>query len=434
MTEKETIEEARDLLEDGQPEEALELLDTLKPAALDGDTFIDYSLLRAEALTMLARYEEALSLLSDASRRVGQHARLLVGYANVLSETDRLEEALLFYHRAARLDRASPWVNYNWGLCLQRLGYYEKAVKRFRKAYEASSEWVRAFAQIAECYRLLGRVEKAEEALLHYLDLAPDDDYERVNLGTLYSDADRYDEAITEFEKALAGGNCDPAFARYNWGVTALRMGDVAAAREQFKEIESASPHCPGGSLLRAQIASAEKSSDVASIIWKAVRDARESDDDEWRSFAYVQAMHLFRTNGLQSEADLLCDQADRTEDLSQDLLEEYREAFGAPFQNGATYQVLLECFRETEPETPSTATPPQRYYRNVWVCAASREEAVRLACDFERRFGARPLKCREVARLEPLKGPWKAGVYRVSGRVFFQRSKGDKTSPPKGA
>ena len=81
----------------------------------------------------------------------------------------------------------------------------------------------------------------------------------------------------------------------------------------------------------------------------RAVREARENGDPEWRSFAYVQAMHMFRTNESMPDADLLFDQADLTEDLCQDLLDEYREAFGAPFENGATYEVLLECYRDSD-------------------------------------------------------------------------------------
>ena len=169
-------------------------------------------------------------------------------------------------------------------------------------------------------------------------------------------------------------------------------------------------------------MACAAKAEGAPSAVWKAIREARESEDDEWRMFAYVQAMHLFRVNEMMQDADLLFDQADRTEDLTPDLLDEYREAFGTSFEGGATYQVLLECFRDTDTGGASTEAPTQRYFRNVWVCAPSREEAVRLACDFEKRLGAGRLDCRQVAKLEPLTGAGKAGIYRVSGRVFFQR------------
>ena len=416
------IEEARDLLEDGQPEDALETLDRLDEDVLDEETLVDYSLVRAETLSVLARHEEALALMSKMIKSRGREPRLLVGYGNVLSEAGRLEEALEYYRNASRIDRSSPWVHYNWGLCLQRLGYYEKAIRRYQKAYDVNKEWVRALAQMAECHRLLGEFEKAREAFTGYLEGEPEDDYERVNLGTLYSDWDRYDEAIAEFEKALAGGNCDPAFARYNWGVTALRMNDLEMALEQLREIEMASPNCPGASLLAAQIASSRKDGNAASLIWDAVREARESEDAEWRSFAYVQAMHMFRTNNDMGDADLLFDQADITEDLCQELLDEYREAFGAPFEDGATFEVLLECYRDSDSRRQATTGERrQRYMRKLWVCAATREDAARLACDFERRLGAGKLDCRQVARLESLSGSWKAGVYRVSGRVFFQ-------------
>ena len=251
------IDEARDLLEDGQPEDALETLDRVDENLLDNETLVDYSLVRAETLSVLGRHEDALALMGRSIKSRGRDARLLVGYGNVLSEAGRLEEALPYYRNASRIDRTSPWVHYNWGLCLQRLGYYEKAIRRYEKAYNVNKEWVRALAQAAECHRLLGDFDAARAAFGEYLQREPEDDYERVNLGTLYSDSDRYDEAIAEFEKAIAGGNCDPAFARYNWGVTALRMNDVDMACEQLREIEVASPNCPGASLLAAQIASA---------------------------------------------------------------------------------------------------------------------------------------------------------------------------------
>ena len=173
---------------------------------------------------------------------------------------------------------------------------------------------------------------------------------------------------------------------------------------------------------MAAQIASSRKDENVTSLIWEAVREARESEDGEWRSFAYVQAMHMFRTNNDMPDADLLFDQADITEDLCQELLDEYREAFGDPFEGGATFEVLLECYRDSDSRRQATSgEPKQRYMRKLWVCAATQEEATRLACDFERRLGAGKLDCQQVARLESLSGSWKAGVYRVSGRVFFQ-------------
>ena len=420
---KEQIEEARDLLEDGQPEEALEVLDEIDESQLDADERIDCTLVRAEALSVVARFDEALALMGQLVRRRGKDARVLVGYGNVLSEAGRLEEALQYYGKAARADRSSPWIHYNWGLCLQRLGYYEWAIRRYRKAYRASEDWARSLAQIAECYRLMGEHDSARKAFLEYLEAEPEDDYERVNLGTLYSDTEQYDQAIAEFERALAGGNCDPAFVRYNWGVTALRMNDLGMAEEQLHGIETESPHCPGGSLLAAQIASARKDPSATSLTWQAVREARESEDPEWLTFAYVQAMQMFRMNEVPDDAHLLFDQADRTEDLSQDLLDEYREAFGKPFHDGATYEVILECFREGDPGVAAADEERQRYLRKLWVCAPSREDAERLACDFEHRLGAGKLQCQQVARLEALPGSWKAGVYRVSRRVFFQRS-----------
>ena len=61
MRDEELIEEARDLLDEGQPEEAIELLEGVDEEALEEELRVDYVLVQAEALTMVGRHEEALA-------------------------------------------------------------------------------------------------------------------------------------------------------------------------------------------------------------------------------------------------------------------------------------------------------------------------------------------------------------------------------------
>jgi Tfp pilus assembly protein PilF len=131
-------------------------------------------------------------------------ARLNLGIA-LLSE-QKLEPARAALEEAVRLLPNDPYAWYNLGLVYKDLGEPEKAIEAFQRVTQLSPE-----------------------ADAHYF------------LGYLYTQLQRYDEAIAEFQKALAAF---PYHASAEFGIARAyqRKGDTEAARQhlaRFQKITS---------------------------------------------------------------------------------------------------------------------------------------------------------------------------------------------------
>jgi tetratricopeptide (TPR) repeat protein len=87
----------------------------------------------------------------------------------------------------------------------------------------------------------------AEEALLRSLEMDPEFSRARMNLGTLYLELGRWDDAIPLLERVLADPEYrQPARARHNLGWAHYNKGDFPTAREQYRTVLRSFPQfCP---------------------------------------------------------------------------------------------------------------------------------------------------------------------------------------------
>jgi Tfp pilus assembly protein PilF len=113
-------------------------------------------------------------------------------------------------------------------------------------------------------HKSYGRLEEAQQAFVKALELKKPFSHANVNLGNLYMDQKRYEDAIEQFQKALDDVMYpDPYIAQGNLGWAYFRRGDSPRAIEFIKNALSVNPkYCLGevwlGQIYEAQGSTAE--------------------------------------------------------------------------------------------------------------------------------------------------------------------------------
>ncbi len=132
----------------------------------------------------------------------------------LLSE-GKMQQALIELKKAEDENDIYPDLYNSMGLAYSLLGQYDDAVKSFRKALELNTNYIEAHLNLALTLNNIGEVEEAkrEFEIVGTLERAKGGDIgfsvkaklanAHKSLGQLYYEIGKYDEAITELEKAL---------------------------------------------------------------------------------------------------------------------------------------------------------------------------------------------------------------------------------------
>lgn len=114
-------------------------------------------------------------------------------------------------------------------------GNNPQAITEFRRA-AAKNRWdADSWQGLGMALFAAGELDDAEAALLHAIDLAPTMSQARMNLGSLYLEMERWDDAIARFLEVLADPEYrEAARARHNLGWAYFSKGDFPEARESY--------------------------------------------------------------------------------------------------------------------------------------------------------------------------------------------------------
>jgi Tfp pilus assembly protein PilF len=232
----------------------VELSAPLGPAALDAMTagLRDPSpLVRLAALQSLsgappdARLRLAAPLLADSLRAIRiEAANLLAGVpADQLSAEQRtaLERAAQEYVASQRYnaDRAEGRVNL--GNFYARRGDAGNALTELKAAIKLNPNFIPAYANLADLYRVLGRDAEGESVLRDGLKIAPKNAILHHVLGLALVRMKRMDAALAELEQATT---LDPANARFSYvyAVALYSAGKSDAAIARLKKVLAEHP------------------------------------------------------------------------------------------------------------------------------------------------------------------------------------------------
>lgn len=411
------LDRANELLESGKPAESLRCLRRLVQARLDDEDRIEFVSLSAWALSELNRYSEALELLSGAIDEFPDSARLRGTRGVVLSNAGDFEQACSELEEACRIDGEDEVAVANLALVYERLREYDRALELYERAIELGADIDWLLQRKAAVQNELGELKAAKSSLSRYLSLEPDDAEQWVNLGVLHSDEREYPQAFACYRSAEQIAP-DSISLRLNWGVTAVRAGDLDLARQQLRYLERLEGERSRVLLLRAFILEEEGAVAEATRAYEQALDRVSADNEDEAAYALEMSMDFASRHEQVAWCETLLDRAYQQNVCTVELCEAHREATGEYLEQGVWFSMLIEgAYRSGLVEVPDldrqTRPPFTRFLRNFQVIARDRDEAVALALELCERMNEKDARIREIVSEEPIDDTY-TGLYEI--------------------
>ncbi len=417
------LEQANQLLEAGKAVEALRILASLNDRELEDDERVEVGALTAWALSDLERGDESLALLDKLLDEFPESARLLATRGVVCSNLGDLETARSNLEQAIAADASDGSSVANLALVCERLREYDHALELYERAIElgADIDWV--LQRRSAVFTELGDLDAARRELRRYLSLAPDDAPQWVSLAILFSDDDRFEQALECYRAAEAIDPNLPAL-RLNWGVTAVRSGDLLEARRQLRELERVAPGAARTLLLQAFLSEEHSDGPPAAAQYEiALQKARGEEHNE-HVYALEMAMDYFARCKDTARCKALLIEAYASNACTVELCEAFRKLSGAHLEHGAWFSILVEAdVREAMIDPPQrqalSGRRCRRYVRNLQVIAKDHDDALAHALAFVKGMGETGAVVREFVSEEPIDDEY-AGIYEVEADRLY--------------
>jgi len=416
------FEEANRMLEAGQPAETLARLEPLDDELLDDDDRIECASLQAWALSDLGRHNAAIDLIEPLLEQYPKSSRLYGTLGVILSNEGDLAGARDALNTAMRLDPDDDISLANLGLVHEKLYDFKKALELYEKAIRLGAEIDWLLPRCGHVQAELGDRVRARATLSRYLSLAPEDGEVWLALAVLHCDDSQFDQAYKCYE-AAAGAMSDRAAVHLNWGVTAVRAGDLDAARAQVEKLREIEPESSRAGIVEAFLLEAEgRFAETAEAYDRALQTAAARDHEEYK-YAIEMAMDFHARRADRARCEELFRAAYAHNACTVELCESYREVAGQPRDKATWFSLLIEAaYRQglsevyDEEEDEQTPPPPEqreRYLRNVQVVATDRDDAVDTATRLLERMGEREISVREFLGDEAMERA-SLGLYEI--------------------
>jgi len=147
-------------------------------------------------------------------------------------------------HIPTEQERQGAEAHYDLGINAQTAGDVRTALREFEEALKLDDDFAEAHNAIAVLYHLsFDRKDDAEKHYKRALEIRPGFSEARVNLGNLYLDEGRLDEAIQAYNGALNDMLYPtPYIAEANLGWAYFKKGDTTKALEHLRTAVTANP------------------------------------------------------------------------------------------------------------------------------------------------------------------------------------------------
>ncbi len=203
-----------------------------------------------QALLML---DKALSVPSESRIQPAYSPDLKLIYGNkadILSHLQRYEEAIEVFEKALTLTPNNPYLLTNWGFALSMINQNEEAVKKFSRAYEISPKSAEVCWRFAAALLVVQNYEEAEKKYLEAVQAAESDPIVLPQRDRLYHDVARFYLDVKQPETAQIYLQQAAEFNPQNdqifvlWGLC-LWGPDLQRSIEKFKMAMQANPQNP---------------------------------------------------------------------------------------------------------------------------------------------------------------------------------------------
>lgn len=176
-------------------------------------------------------YHRLIALNADSAE-----VHMLVGEA--LDEQKDHLGAIREFRAAAAADPKEPNVHFGLGYLLWTKGQYPEAAQEFQKELDNNSNHIQAMLYLADARMQMNQMDEARPLLEQIGKLDPNIAMQHLDLGIVYADAGRKEDAKTQFETAikLSPKNVN---AHYRLARLYRSMGMTAQAKVEFDKAGS---------------------------------------------------------------------------------------------------------------------------------------------------------------------------------------------------
>ncbi len=229
------LNEANRLRDKGELEEAIKHYDM----AINISDAFDHWIYnhQGHVYKQLGNFDQALLVFSKAIEITPQDASLYRHRAQVHLAKGNEQKAFEDFQAAIDLDPKDGRAYIYRGLVYKSLGQFDKAILDFSKAIEINDEYAyAAYGNRSEVYRRLDKFEESKVDINKAFELKPEAVDYLMNVGLIYLDQGKFEEAIAEFNKRI---NDDLHFASaYVGRYFALKAkGDISQAQDDLEKV-----------------------------------------------------------------------------------------------------------------------------------------------------------------------------------------------------
>jgi predicted O-linked N-acetylglucosamine transferase (SPINDLY family) len=159
----------------------------------------------------------------------------------ITAQTQRPQEAVTYFGKAASLKRNEPTVHNNYGNVLRDLGRHEEALRSYNRAVQLNPNYAEAHYNRGLTLHGLKRFEDALRSYDRAIKLKPDYAVAFNNRGATLRELKRLDEAVQSYDRAIVL-KPDYASACNNRGVALQELKRPADALESYARALALSP------------------------------------------------------------------------------------------------------------------------------------------------------------------------------------------------
>jgi len=186
---------------------------------------------------VLGRHEDALKASKQAAKLRPDWSETYVNIGASSFALGQYKDAVEAYKRALKLDDDKPETQYGLGLSLNKLGRTDEEIVAYRRALALKPDHANAMEKLGLAYFKKGRYADAA-AMFEQLKTYKPDEKTYNYLGESYYELGKLDESLQAFTNAV-GYNADFEKARYNLGLTYMKMGNRDMAQVQYEILKN---------------------------------------------------------------------------------------------------------------------------------------------------------------------------------------------------
>jgi tetratricopeptide (TPR) repeat protein len=163
-------------------------------------------------------------------------ADMLVGEA--LDEMHETPAATREFRAAVVANPKEPNVHFGLGYLLWTQSQYEEAAQQFQAEIDNDPNHLQAMRYLADAQIRINHMDRAQTFLEKLVKVSPDNSMEHLDLGIVYAEQDRKEDALAEFKVAA---KLSPSDVNVHWRMARLyrSLGKNAEAKVEFEKANS---------------------------------------------------------------------------------------------------------------------------------------------------------------------------------------------------